>query len=315
MSKTFSEEICSVMAEEKGALTSQILYEMCDGRLHPWGGERQLKEKLRIVCGVYGLTLRENYLIYAAENGRARHAKIDAEAEIADMVMGNSVYGPFMEKLAAHKEKYAFDGSAGDMALLQRSVRLVFEFNGLLCNAVTSYDRLYHQPERDRGNFYALSARMLHLHCPDAVFPYSKAIREGMMHFRNVNGCRLGKAVLEGADKDEIRAAFYEAFTGLGALAEGKPELSPEWMYLSAAALQYALCRYLTAHGVSFDGLFPATLSAAIVEKLQKVLTAGEIERIAGLLREDMPIEEVRLYCRDAVELGQVMARCAHDQK
>ena len=316
MSKTFSDEISSAIAEEKGSLTSQVLYELGDERLHPWGGKGQLKEKLRIVCGVYGLTLRENYLCYGRTEKGARHRGIDAEAAIADMVVGNSTYGPFVEKVAACKEKYVFDGNAGDMVLLQESVRLVFELNDLLHSAVTSYDRLYRQPARDRGNYYALSAHMLHLHRPDAVFPYGKAIREGMMHFRNVNGCRLGEAVLEGADKDEIRAAFYEAFTELGALAEGKPELSSEWMYLSATALEYALCRYLTAHGVSPDGLFPTALSAAIVEKLQKVSTAEEIERIAEQLKYDTPIEEARLYCRDAVEFEQVfMARCAHAKK
>ena len=316
MPKTFFDEISSVIAEEKGSLMSQTLYGMCDDRLHPWGGKGQLKDKLRIVCGVYGLSLRENYLIYAAENGRSRHRSIDAEAAIADMVVGNPAYGPFAEEVAACREKYAFDGSAGDMALLQESVRLVFALNDLLCGAVTSLDRLCRQPERDRGNLYALSARMLHLHRPEAVFPYGKAIREGMMHFRNVNGCRLGEAVLEGAEKSEIGAAFYEAFQALGALADGKSELSPEWMYLSATALQYALCRYCAAHGVSPEGLCPTALSAAIVEKLQKVSTAEEIERIAGQLKEDMPIEEARLYCRDAVEFEQVfMARCARGQK
>ena len=157
---------------------------------------------------------------------------------------------------------------------------------------------------------------MLHLHRPEAVFPYGKGIRDGMMHFRNPVGCRLGEAVLEGADKDEIRAAFYEAFTGLGALAEGKPDLSPEWMYLSATAFSYALCRYVSSHGGSPEGLFPTALSAAVVEKLQRVLTEEEIEKIAQQIQRDMPIEEARLYCRDAVEFEQVfMARCAQDPK
>ncbi len=316
MSKTFLEAISSAIAEEKGSFTSKILYDMCDERLHPWGGKGQLKDKLRIVCGVYGLNLRENYLCYASENGRALHRSINVEAAIADMVMGNSVYGPFVERVAAHKETYAFDGSAGDMALLQRSGRLVFELNDILCNAVTSYDKLYHQPERDRGNFYALSARLLHLHRPDAVFPYGKAIREGMMHFRNANGCRLGEAVLEGEDKSEIKAAFYEAFAGLGALTEGRPDLSPEWMYLSATALSYALCRYFTAHGVSFEGIYPTALAAAVIEKLQRVLTGEEIEKIAERIKYGTPIEEARLYCRDAVEFEQVFAAfCARNQK
>lgn len=285
MPKTILEEISSVMAEEKGSLTPKILYEMCDERLHPWGGEKQLRDKLRIVCGVYGLTLRENFLCYDAKNGHSRHRKIDPEAEIADMVMGNPAYGGFLKSLAAHREKYAFDGSAGDRELLLKSVRLVFELNGLLSDAVASYDRLYHQPERDRGNFYALSARLLHLHRPEAVFPYSREIREGMMRFRNVNGCRLGESVLEGAEKSEIKAAFYEAFQALGVLAEGKPALSPEWMYLSATALQYALCRYFTAHCISSEELYPTALAAAVVEKLQKVSTREEIERIAGRLK------------------------------
>lgn len=35
MPKTFLDEISSVIAEEKGSLTPKILYDMCDGRLHP----------------------------------------------------------------------------------------------------------------------------------------------------------------------------------------------------------------------------------------------------------------------------------------
>ncbi len=34
MSKIFSEEISSVIAEERGLFTPQILYGMCDERLH-----------------------------------------------------------------------------------------------------------------------------------------------------------------------------------------------------------------------------------------------------------------------------------------
>ena len=316
MLKTFFDEISSAIAEEKGSLTPKILYDMCDERLHPWGGEKQLRDKLRIICGVYGLTLRESFLCYGRTERMSRHRHIDAEEAIAKQLTENAAYSAFVEKIASLKWKLTFDGSAADLELFRESVSLVFELNGILSDAVTSYDRLYHQPERDRSNFYALSARMLHLHRPDAFFPFSRAIREGLMHFLNVNGCRLGEAVLEGADKNEMRAAFYEAFLGLGALTEGKPNLSPEWMYLSATALQYALCRYFTAHGISTEELFPTALSAAIVEKLLKVSTAEEIERIAGLLKDDMPIEEARLYCRDAVEFEHVfMVRCAHTQK
>ncbi len=316
MSKTFLEAISSAIAEEKGALTPKILYEMCDERLHPWGEEEQLRDKLRIVCGVYGLPLRENYLCYARTEKGSRHRSVDVEAAIAKQLSENAEYRAFVERIASLKRNLTFDGSAADLSLFEERVRLVLELNGILCNAVASYDRLYRQPERDRSDFYALSARLLHLHRPDAFFPYGKAIREGMMHFRNVNGCRLGEAVLEGADKNEVTAAFCEAFQALGTLAEGKPDLSHEWMYLSATALEYALCRYFTAHGVSPEGLFPTALSAAIVEKLQKVSTAEEIERIAEQLKDDMPIEEARLYCRDAVEFEQVfMTRCAHAKK
>ena len=309
--EALKEELELVFADLKQSLSAQILYDMCDAKLYPWGDLRRLKEKFFLVGKVYDLTLREPFLCYGERmiegKRRSRHRRIDLGETVATLAE-TEAFRAFTGKIAAVDRTFAFDGSADDLERFRESVLDVCELNDLFCAAVTAYDARYRQPVQDRSNNYYLASRMLHLHRPELFFSFGREIDRGRSHFHNADGCRLGRATLAKM-KREIAEVYITAAQVGGAVLDDLPRITPKSAYLLSAALEYAICCYLEAHGgVPAEVRSPIAAAAEIVARIQYVESREKIERIAAQLRTDMAEEEMRLYCRDEAEWEQVLA-------
>lgn len=313
MSKVFIEQTKSVIAEKGKSVAARALYGMCGGRATAWRDERQLRDMLFVICRVYGIKIFESSLEFATAEG-VRRVNIVAEEAIAGMLANDGAFAKFTAEISEPGIRFAFDGSAKDIKRLGKSVLTVFGLNDIFRNAAISFDRLYCRPGRDRSNFYALSARMLHLHSPAEFFPYGNEIRSGTANFRSSGGCRLGEAALCGAEKSETEAVYRRAAKSLKTTANGLSAAGRN--YLAAVALQYALCCFISAHGVPAGELSLPAAAAALVTGFQKNKTDEEIENIAKRLKKDMPFAQIRLYCRDVTDFNRVFAAyCALNKK
>ena len=319
--QTFIDEINATIDNlNENLFGPRILYDMCNDKLHPWGNEAQLRDKLCIISRVYEHTLREGFIHFAERkvDGKkyARHRKINVFESIAKILSGNEAYIEFVEKIADMGWSFAFDGSVDDMGHFGESLFAILEFNEILSDAIIAYDVLYHQPTHDRSNNYAFASKFLHFHRPAQFFVHDRDIRNGMMHFRNKNGCRIGETIIDERAKGEVIETPRQVmwFPEAAEVLEGERPFSPKANLVLTMAHQYAFGCYIHAHGDEIDSVklqhLPSIplLTAALLSSMRKLKTQEEIEAIANELKPDMPIEEVISYCGDMFEFNQVFA-------
>ena len=312
-----NETIASLNENMFGA---RIFYDMCDDKLHPWGNEAQLRDKLCIISRVYEHTLREGFLRFGVRevNGKKypRHRKINVFESIAKILSESEAYHEFVAKVADMGWAFAFDRSVDDMGHFGESLFAILEFNDLLSDAIESYDELYHQPARDRRNNYEFASKFLHFHRPAQFFVCDRDIHRGMMNFRHKNGCRIGGIVVDEKAKEEMIETFRQVmwFVEAAEVLEGERPFSPKANLILSMAHQYAIGCYIHSHIDQFDtaklhslpSIMP--LTSELLSSMQKLKTQEEIEAIAKELKPDMPIEEIISYCADMFEFEQVFA-------
>ena len=168
---------------------NQILYDMCNGDLHPWGDSERFADKMWIIGRSYAASPERRYKWEKEKKKEISHGDGTGDFfyKTAEYIQKDRRYNELKNDLYDIRNKgYCYNGSVDDRAQLIKSISCVAAFNEMINTASKKYDK---GENKDRcidfdqdliyKNQISFCSKFLHFHVPNIFFIFDQFSRDG----------------------------------------------------------------------------------------------------------------------------------------